>query len=590
MGRPQYSAHRTGISRRAAEPDPGMHAGPPQDTGHAGDLPHTPATRPTLRFGDEAFACLGSDDFLRKWQRLQEQCPWATAFQDQDFVVPWYGIYRDDYLPILVFEESGGELAALLTLALRRGSRRIAAAGDVQAEYQCWLETPGTDSLFVRRALQILEKTIPGMHLSLRYLPPGTPSDWKAAAPGGATLLRLVSHVLPLMEVNSECAASPSANRKVDIKRRTRKLEKYGEVQFAQVTDAEQFAGMFDEICDQYDFRQAAAYNVMPFSADPRKKVFHLELHRRGKLFTSVLKVGDRIAASDCGMLTGRKILHNCFNAHLPALSACSPGILHLALLEAHLAREGIPVFDLTPGPSRHKEFFATSHAMVFEFNAYHGIFAYLKHEIPARMKRLLKRAMGKAGVTPRSLRLGLAAMLRPVRAAGLRVPAERLYLCRQSPSPDRNGELSVSKDNLSDLLRFDPGWSPVARQDFLAAAMALFERLRHVYTGVSDGRLLYSCWVEKLASDAGHTSPPGIECFSKSSVALFDLREHEQRGDPDRLRAFLAAVLADVMSVAGAKSVYLTGRFDKRTRRAIEQCGFLEETGRRDLPMSIAG
>ncbi|RZA35832.1 MAG: hypothetical protein EOP92_08550, partial [Lysobacteraceae bacterium] len=69
----------------------------------------------SLLTGREAVELAQSPAFQAKWKRLYASCIWATGFQHPDFVLPWYALYQERFLPVIVLAESaGGELQGLL--------------------------------------------------------------------------------------------------------------------------------------------------------------------------------------------------------------------------------------------------------------------------------------------------------------------------------------------------------------------------------------------------------------------------------------------------------------------------------------------
>jgi CelD/BcsL family acetyltransferase involved in cellulose biosynthesis len=298
--------------------------------------------------GNEALTCLNDREFGLQWRSLYELCPWATVFQNPDFAMAWYEIYRERYIPVIVRGMTAeNRLAGLLTLATTEDRRRLVAAGDIQAEYQCWLENPSGNNVFIRHALPKIREAFPGLGLSIKYLPANTPLDWIGDSHELGKVCFLKKHSRPLMKVDEKAILEKMKTK--NNKKKFGKLKRFGEVQFECVTDHERLIRLFDEIPVQYDFRSHALHGISPFTSDPLKRPFHIELHRRGLLHTTILKAGGRIASTKSG-LNGKGWVHDTLSTHSPVFGFGSPGTMHTFLLGLQLAREGVPIYDLTPG------------------------------------------------------------------------------------------------------------------------------------------------------------------------------------------------------------------------------------------------
>lgn len=299
--------------------------------------------------GHDALQHVGSENFRAKWKALYDSCPWATACQHPDFVLPWYALYGADFLPVVVVDEcDDGTLGGLLTLALRPHGKTLTGAGDHQAEYQCWMGAPGAGSGFMTQALRVLRAQFPSADLRLKYLPPGIPLDWTGDKDGAGGLCVLRTHARPLMQID---AADMSRQRnKKNHRQNYNRLKRVGEVRFERVVEHDRFVSLFDDIRLQYDFRQAAFFRNMPFAHDPLKKPFHIALQKRGLLHTTVLTVGDKLAASHIGLFSKGRAIHLGINTYDPAFAAHSPGNLLLSMLGVHLVEEGVPMLDSRRG------------------------------------------------------------------------------------------------------------------------------------------------------------------------------------------------------------------------------------------------
>ena len=540
----------------------------------------------TVLTGREALQCVKSKEFQSRWKTLHRGCPWATACQHPDFVEPWYELYYSTFLPVVLFGEGeDGTLAGLLTLALRRDGSKLTGAGEQQAEYQGWLETPDADSRFIADAIPAIREKFPGADLYLKYLPPGIPLDWL----NGMKLCTLRAHPRPIMR--ADAAAMARQRNKKNHRQNYNRLKRLGAVEFERVVEHEHFVRVFDDMCIQYDFRQAALYWSMPFANDPIKKRFYLELHKRGMLHTTILTVGGKMAASHIGLLSAQRAVHLGINTYDPALAAHSPGNLLLAMLGVHLAEEDMPVLDLTPGGDGYKEHFATEHDSVCELTIYGDAARRVKSEALLNAKRLLKARMRTAGYRTADL-LGAIEKLKVLKPSGLRELPEKLRVrltsrpCalrhRQSAGTgaDTPRKLPISKNCLHDVLKFDGGGSRATYWEFLGTVMKRMERSHHLYSLVQDGALRMSCWVRTGTAEPAVDAAAQPPAPSGESFVLYDLYVHRQWDDHELVQSFVEHMLAELKEQKSDAGVYYRGALNTALQAVVERCGFVAEAG----------
>lgn len=364
-----------------------------------------------IEVGMNALDRLQSDDFLTKWKVLLNICPWATAYQGPDFVLPWYQLYQNRYSPVIAYMEGeDGELDGLMTLALATDGKTLVASGERQAEYQCWLEKPEGPHRFIQNALTDVRKRFADARLHMKYLPPNTPVGWMKNDSRKNFFFRLRAHSRPLMEIDSISNAKRLRRRSQELNR----LKKQGEVRFEHIVDPGEFQSIFEDICEQYERRLIERYHLThtPFRDDPSKRPLFIELHRRGLLHATVLRVGGRIAAAHLGLLH-KKSLHTCISTHAPDLERCSPGKVHFCMLGCYLEKEGVSEFDLTPGGGQHKELYAGHHDTVFELHAYASPIGRLRDDIGFFVRQGVKSMLSSAGIEPGRVRAALNPIVR---------------------------------------------------------------------------------------------------------------------------------------------------------------------------------
>jgi CelD/BcsL family acetyltransferase involved in cellulose biosynthesis len=326
----------------------------------------------SLKIGDETLAWISSEKFMEGWESLLNQCNWSTACQYPDFIIPWYQIYAERCVPVVVAAQSEDNLVTgLLPLALVNNGKMLVGAGMVEAEYQCWIERPENNSDFIKEAIKIIYNAFPSATLHLRYINEGAPLGWvKYTRP--AYFHRLQRHSRPLMKLSGSdiTARLNSKNNKGKIN----KLKRTGELSFQRIKDNQAFIHSFDQICENYDSRQREKNSVSPFRDDQLKGKFYIELHRRGILHATILNVGKQMAAFHAGLIT-RDWLHLGINGQSSDFWHGSPGRIQLLMLGAFLHEENFSTFDLTLGGDEYKEQFETEHDTVFELFLFPGRF-----------------------------------------------------------------------------------------------------------------------------------------------------------------------------------------------------------------------
>ncbi|MFC5509847.1 GNAT family N-acetyltransferase [Massilia jejuensis] len=541
-----------------------------------------------LLTGHHAVTRADAADFRAAWETLYARCAWATACQHPDFVAPWYALYMSSSLPVMVVDErDDGSLDGLLALALRPGGGMLTGAGDQQAEYQGWLQASGGDSRFIVRAIELVRAQFPDADICLKYLPPGIPLRWIDEAHGYRGLCCLRSYSLPLMRIDAD-VMNRQRNKK-NHRQNFNRLKRVGEVRFEQVVDHQHFERVFDEICMQYDFRQAALYRTMPFSKDPFKKRFQLALHKNGLLHTTVLSVGDRIAASHIGLLSKGRAVHLGINTYDPALAAHSPGNLLLAMLGVHLVAQGIPVLDLTAGGDQYKEHFATEHDSVRELIVYRDRKSRWTGEARRGAIRYAKARLRAAGYRPADVaarfeeikRFGLS----DVRAAwttlgrGHQCHMRALHHATHAPGAHTlsSTALPIGKNRLQDVFAFDAHGDHARYCTFLDTVMKRMERSGDLYSYVRNGQLQMLCWAGVHCVEPPSGASVQASGSSATTIVLSDMYVHPEARHEAGIRQFLAQLLLEVAQARPGSDVVYRGRLSKQLHSLLTGCGFID-------------
>lgn len=527
----------------------------------------------TLRLltGDAALAHIGAQTFVTAWRALHAVCPWATACQHPDFVVPWYGLYAALFVPVVVLHETAdGALVGLLPLALDDKGQRLTGAGERHAEYQGWLQSPDAGTSFITGALRAVREHLPRADLALRYLPAGTPLSWLDAwrdeAADARRWVTLRSVRRPLMQI--EAVAMQRQRNKKNHRQNVNRLSRLGAVRFEQVVAHDHFLQVVDAICDQYDFRQAALYRARPFTLDAAKKRLYIALHRQGLLHVTILTVDGAIAASHIGLLSADRAVHLGINTYHPATSAHSPGNLLLAMLGVHLAAQQLPLLDLTPGGDGYKEHFATTHDHVSALTIHRDLRSFLLTTARQRLIDAARALMTWAGWRHHDV-LAIMHGIRPQRWANVaagwvrrraRPQAVHLIHCPR-PSREVASVLLPSRDSLPDVLQFDADGAAWGYCAFLNTVMKRMERSDHLYSLVHGNRLGLFCWAKGATAGAG--------------MVLSDLYVHRQCLQPDLVEAFIAGVMQDIRRRDPQAAIYYQGSLSAELDKSLARCGF---------------
>jgi len=535
-----------------------------------------------LLTGDRALAHIRSDAFAARWKLLHARCPWATGCQHPDFVLPWYDIYRARHVPlVLVDAGADGSLRGLFTLALSQDGRRLTGAGAAQAEYQGWIAGTVHADRFAQDAFACIRAALPQAQTRLKYLPPGIPLGFLHASIVERMYCVLHGHARPVLRIDP--VAMEKLRRKKTHRQNANRLSRLGLLALERVTGEAQFGRMFDEICLQYDFRQAALHRQTPFLSDPLKKRFYLELQRRGMLHTTVLTVGNALAAAHIGLLSKQCTVHLGISTHAPALAAHSPGQLLLALLGSQLAADRIDMLDLTPGGDPYKEHFASDHDQVFELTIAANLAQRMRAQAVAGVRRTGKALLqisGRRKVDVLEAAEQLQAWVRRMNPGGARdgAPTGRA-LWRLAPGTLRcgAGALHVSRNSLADIFKYDDSSATIKRGMFIGTAMKRLEQGCELFCYAPYDKLVLHCWAS--ARGGKGACPPPAQSLEDGATVLFDLQTHGEGASDELMLRFVERMLATLGGSAVNAPVYYAGRLGRTGRQSIRRCGFVDAT-----------
>ena len=541
----------------------------------------------TMYIGEDAFALLSKQSFLAVWDELYEACSWATIFQSSAFVVCWYQTYRAKYLPIIVKSENGNRLTGLLTMAVPISDNKqkdIIGAGKYEAEYQTWLSAIPDDESFIKTALLKIHQQFPDFNIHFRFIPSQAPLKW-ITEPNWKLRCALQSHKRPLMDMSDPDLSKMF--RKTEFRNKLNRLKRLGELTFERITDKAQFSAILDELIIQYDFRQGAMFNVTQFRDEPLKVDFLMALFEKKLLHITVMKVQGQIFASVIA-IAGRDWVHlGGINIHTPFNAKFySPGFVHFLLLAQQLLKEGVSVFDLTPGGDAYKERLATTHDQVYELVVTSNFMYWAKRQLRKQYDKMLiqlgKWPMG-VDVSRRKKLYLLKARISKARRTGILTtaigqikklvqhPQEKLYVATPESLIGKDA-LPLNKNNLRDMLQFEAEGTRMTRWEFLEDAMRRFEVGQIAYTYCEEGRLLNCVWLNKGEETASSKTLNSIK--AEDAAILKEIYFHPQ--GRDKLKPFLTTVAAEVTNDQNKGQVYaISFNNNKVLCQTLEVIGF---------------
>ncbi|EJF08796.1 GNAT family N-acetyltransferase [Pontibacter sp. BAB1700] len=472
----------------------------------------------SLLIGKEFWELYTDKNFQNSWDSLYQNCSWATAFQSREYVMSWYQVFSEEYLPVVVATHSDYELIGLLTMAIPNSKKpidklyqsriQIIGAGAYEAEYQVWIAEEGNGESIIKAALSLLKERFPKGDILFRFIPAHTPIDWikKDKVWQGRCVIQEFRR--PLLELQT-----PSIAQHLHLSRQHKtkynRLKRIGDLVFEKITEPEQFSPLLKDLAEQYDFRQGVMFNMNQFRENPLKTDFLMQLFSKGILHVTILRLNNEIIAAMVAT-QGKNWVHlQGLNTHSPFHAKNSPGILHFFMLGRYLSDEGYDIFDLTPGGDNYKERFATKYDQVYSL----AVTDNRLYRIKRRMRKHVYEHLIKAGHRPMSVELNLKKQLyqlrhqiKKIRRGHMPVLSGKRTFCHYRYSTLLpSSTILVSTDSLSDLLGFEAGGTQVSRWEFMEDAMRRFEEGQHAYTWANEGRLLCCAWLQNSEHQSKH-------------------------------------------------------------------------------------
>jgi len=542
--------------------------------------------------GLDADRLIENTEFREKWRDLYDACPWSSVFQEEGFVITWYATYRSQFTPVIaVSANDEGEIVGLFTLAVAKDSGRLVVAGHNHAEYQAWLADPRYGDDFIESAIGELRKKFRDQPLTLLFALPTIPIEW--TKPGNRWGDHCYVRTLKrgLMTVGDGSAFKDTLRKKKQNK--VNRLKRMGQLRFDQIQDAEGFEALIDDILSHQAFRLRAVYNLPEVEQDPLKKSFLINLMRLpGALHTTVLRLDDKLVSAQIHVRNKDQMLLHLIT-HSPLYARFSPGALHLLMLGVEFAKQGIPVFDLTPG-GEYKDRHATHHDEVYVIKIFHSRAHCLRYKIERKLSEAIKPILRAFNVVPAQTRNAYSTFVdhrkkwSRLKAPGLlfeigrRLKCSLLHteeLCLYAYDLDQAHSLSDSqvmkKNHIPDLLAYRPteSWQPPVNK-FMKQSLKNLEAGHHVYTRVEGGRVVQYGWLIEPQCGKPSTRNGHDLALPANSALLTDFYTHSQ--GQSLFRSSLCQMLRDASSVSGATQAYVCVPANNYAlRRTVEEVGF---------------
>jgi hypothetical protein len=537
----------------------------------------------SLLIGSDVFEQLEDLAFKKGWNNLYADCLWGTVFQSLDFVGVWYKTYKGVFLPIVIKSETNGVLDGLLTMALHSNDSnsndttlakgRIVGAGHYDAEYQTWLAHKDMSDSFIKEAIFLIKNKFPKCSISFRFIPPSTPIHWIKTDKMLKPHLIIQEFTRPLM-----CMSSPELLkifRKSEFRNKLNRLKRSGKLSFEKITNIAVFSSILPQLTLLYDFRQGAMFNKNQFSDDPLKRQLLLNMFEQGILHVTVLKVDEDLIAS-IAAVSGKEWVHlGGINIHNPfKADYYSPGFVHFLLLGQHLCKEGVKMFDLTPGGDSYKERMATDHDTVYELIVSNSAtFKYKKlirkqincmlirngkrpmsMELALRKKKYILKNRIKSLSNPSVLKSVLRSYVNLFKPETNQIYSISSKVCRSTSS------VAINHNSLTDLLKFSGAKSYQTRWEFLEQSMKKLEQGCSCYTW-STGDVLMAC--------AWQISKPKIVCddtLDPDNVAVLMISYYHEKVRSE-LKDFLCSIANEIITLKGTDHVYVSLKDDTLNR-----------------------
>ncbi|MDX2031913.1 MAG: GNAT family N-acetyltransferase [Blastocatellia bacterium] len=542
--------------------------------------------------GPAAKTLVGDAEFRQQWKTLYDGCSWGSVYQSEEFVLTWYATYKSHYLPVIVTgTTSEGALVGLFTLAIESESGNLVFAGGKQAEYQAWLADARHGDEFIESALDRLSEALPGKALTLLFMLPTVPVQWAESGVRWSDRCHVRSMPRGLLEVGNGDSFKDTLRKKKQSK--INRLKRLGNLHLDRIQEPEEVGAVLEELLCYQTLRLRAIYNLPDVQRDPLQREFYTKLARFPRMIhATALRVNDELASAQIHIYNREQVLLGLIT-HSPFFARYSPGELHILMTAVELAREEVPVFDLTPG-GQYKDRYATHHDEVHIITIFFKRADCVRYKLQRNLAERAKAAALKFKITPEQTRDGVSSLqderrkwarmspaslaLQPARMVKRRLWHQeelQMYATETASLRDLPDSQPMAKNQVADLLLYEPRfpWQPTVNQ-FLRQALEKIENGQHVYTRVENDRLVEYGWLSEPQSRKPVAGEESLPAPAPDAVVLSDL--FSESNGPTLPTASLSQLLRDAAQVSGATQVQIeVSTRNSCLRNALEKAGF---------------
>jgi hypothetical protein len=454
--------------------------------------------------GSEAFSVLEEREFKAQWGKLWENCEVKSIFQEESFVLPWYLIHKDDYIPILLCVYSGDQLVGLLTLAQKfdektgKGDSRLEGAGTFYALYQTWMVLPGFESDFWHFGIKRLFKLLPNTFINLKSLPSQRSFTSFVDFPSFRKMTVFEEYHNPILDY--EQGDFKEVLNKRHFRSKSNRINRAGQVRFEKVKSKEELIHALKDIAVFYDLRQGAAFNKIPFGDDQTPHDLFVNWFEQGILHVSILWFDNELIGAVI-IIKDNKTAHLAgLITYSPRHGKLSPGLVHLYYLGQLLHEEGFKNLKLSPGYDSYKERFCNTHENLYELL----ISPNLTDVFRRKIRKKIRQNYLRFGIRP--MEVGVVLNKKVIKFKNRINYIFKTLKFRDSTSNESLHEWAreivmsnkfpnggYKRDFLEDLLKVGDFDLKITRWEFLEDSLRRLEENQKFITLV-DGNKLFSC------------------------------------------------------------------------------------------------
>ena len=367
--------------------------------------------------GEEAKKLLADKNFQQQWDRLYQDCLWATSFQSFSYSSIWYEEYSSHYEPVLALSyDAEDRLINLFPLARHIATQSVVCSGDNQTEYKAWLSSEDDSSSFFTQCMEDIKGINANDVFQMEYMPSQFVEYFNSLKLDHLNYAVEIKKN-PLVKFNTTPEPWASLKKKSN-KSRLSRLKKVGELKIKLYNFSGQqkpeISGveLINMVKDSYDIRQGAMNSVLPFLDDNNKLAFFSRLLEESPDFRAIIMyLGDDFLASIIGPINKDGRLSNCIISHNPLFAKHSPGKFVIFMASQILHQDGVESLDLTPGGDAWKDRFANHYEEVGVGSFYLTPYRQWIDQGKDRIRGIAKQLLVKADIKPDTIKEKIAVL-----------------------------------------------------------------------------------------------------------------------------------------------------------------------------------